>query len=327
MPQEELQQLLKLLGGMQQGGIGMDCSIVPSKKVPDVHLVSTTDFFYPLVDDPYIQGQISCSNVLSDIYSLGISECDAMLMILAMSRDMPRDDAHIVTQQMIKGFNDKAAEAGTEVTGGQTVLNPWPIIGGVAKAVLRESDFIRPENAEAGDVIVLTKPIGTQPAVNVNEWLYDEEKSRDVLQHITRAGAAEAYDTASTQMCRLNRTVAKLMHKYGAKACTDVTGFGIRGHMENLSKEQLKDVSLRVDKIPVIKGMLTVGDKYPFFKLREGYSAETSGGLCVILPKDTAVDFCQEIEETDGHPAWLIGEVTEGGGNIVDWSNVEMFES
>lgn len=136
----------------------MDCSIQPTR-IPDVFSVQTTDFFYPLVDDPYTQGKVGCANVLSDLYAMGISECDNMLMILAGSRDMPKHTMELVTKEMMRGFNDLAREAGTKVTGGQSVMNPWPIIGGVATSTCLEKDFIRPENAQPGDVLVLTKPL------------------------------------------------------------------------------------------------------------------------------------------------------------------------
>jgi selenide, water dikinase len=95
-------------------------------------LISTTDFFYPLVEDPYIQGRISCCNVLSDVYAMGITRVDHMLMILGVSLQMNKAEREIVTSEMIRGFNDCAVEAGTMITGGQSIMNPWPIIGGVA---------------------------------------------------------------------------------------------------------------------------------------------------------------------------------------------------
>ena len=124
-------------------------------------LISTTDFFYPLVEDPYMQGRISCCNVLSDIYAMGISRVDHMLMVLGISLSMQEGDREIVTREMMRGFNDCATEAGTKITGGQSIMNPWPIIGGVANVMCNESEFIRPNNGIDGDLIVLTKPLGT----------------------------------------------------------------------------------------------------------------------------------------------------------------------
>ena len=111
----------------------MDSSVVKTTLAGlDFLMISTTDFFYPLVDNPYLQGQIACANVLSDIYAMGVTSVDTMLMILGVCRDMKSHERDVVTTMMIQGFNDLAHVAGTNVTGGQTVVNPWPIVGGVA---------------------------------------------------------------------------------------------------------------------------------------------------------------------------------------------------
>jgi len=274
-------------------------------------LISTTDFFYPLVDDPYMQGKIGAANVLSDLYALGVVNCDNVLMILAASTDMTKKQRDVTTTLLIKGFNDLAAVAETEVTGGQTVLNPWPIIGGAATAVCTEEEFIMPRNAVAGDVIVLTKPLGTQVAVNAHQWKYQEKKWTNVQDVITKEEATRAYDVAMNSMARLNRTAAKLMHKYGAHAATDVTGFGILGHGRNLAGNQTAAVNFEVHTLPIIRSMKEVDEKVQMFKLMDGFSAETSGGLFICLPADKAVAFCQELESIDKCPAWIIGKVLQ----------------
>ena len=138
-----------------------------NQTLAETKLISTTDFFYPLVEDPYLQGRISCCNVLSDVYAMGISRVDHMLMILGISLQMKENDREVVTREMMRGFNDCANEAGTSITGGQSIMNPWPMIGGVANVMCMDSEFIRPNHGKPGDVLVLTKPLGTQPAVNM----------------------------------------------------------------------------------------------------------------------------------------------------------------
>lgn len=124
-----------------QIGIGLDSCVLPTRH-KGLSLVQTTDFFYPLVEDPYMQGKIACANVLSDLYAMGVSDCDNMLMLLGVSTDMTAKEREVVTTLMIKGFDDLAKEAGTSVNGGQTVLNPWYIVGGVATSVVSSSEFI-----------------------------------------------------------------------------------------------------------------------------------------------------------------------------------------
>lgn len=291
----------------------MDCSVVQSKRYADMFVVSTTDFFYPLVEDPYVQGRIACANVLSDMYALGVHEVDSLLMLLAVSTEMPAACADVVTRHMIRGFNDLAREAGTEVTGGQTVKNPWPIIGGVAKSVCREGDFVLPRGARPGDVIVLTKPLGTQVAVNVKQWMRSDAEFAPVAGAVTRERAELAYAAAQASMARLNRAGARLMHRHGARAATDVTGFGVKGHLDNLASNQEGAVSLVMHTMPVIRGMADVDRALGgMFKLELGLSAETSGGLLVVLPPDAAAAFCADILAEDGHPAWVVGRVEDG---------------
>jgi len=287
----------------------MDCSVQPLKH-KGLSLISTTDYFYPSVDDPYMQGRIGAANVLSDLYAMGVIHCDNILMILAVSRDMDKLQREVVTKLMIEGFNDAAKEAETEVTGGQTVMNPWPIIGGAATSVCTDDEFIMPRNAVPGDLIVLTKPLGTQVAVNVGQWRFQPNNWPKVEGVITMEEAARAYYVAMVSMARLNRNGARLMHKYGAHAATDVTGFGIVGHGRNLAGNQKRALHFEIHTLPIIRSMKEV-DKVNSFKLMQGFSAETSGGLFVCLPADKAEEYCKELETIDKYPAWIIGKVIE----------------
>lgn len=295
----------------------MDSSVQPSKKYPELKVVSTTDFFYPLVDDPYQQGRIACANVLSDMYAMGVEHVDNILMVLACSMEMEKKERDIVTHHMIKGFDAQCKAAGTQVSGGQTILNPWPIIGGVAKSICKDQDIIMPTGAREGDVLVLTKPLGTQPAVNVYQWShYKPDMWAKIKSAISVEDGDAAFVKAQASMARLNKTGAGLMHKYGAHAATDITGFGILGHANNLASNQKAAVSFEIHTLPVIKGMVAVNEKFDF-RLLEGYSAETSGGLLVALPPDKVKAFCDEMEALDGVPAWPVGVVKKGQSDLL----------
>lgn len=280
-------------------------------KIKNIKLVQTTDFFYPLVEDPYMQGKIACANVLSDLYSMGLVDCDNMLMILGVSRKMSPVEREIAIKLIIKGFNDAANEAGCLVTGGQTVLNPWVIIGGVATSVVEESQIILPVNAQPGDVLVLTKPLGTQVAVNSHQWLRMPEKWKKVEGVVTEEEVKKVFRMATTSMARLNRVAAKLMHKYQAHAATDVTGFGILGHAQNLAGNQKLDVDFIIHTLPILHKMKDV-NQVNNFKLMAGYSAETSGGLFIAMSKENAFKFIEEIQKEEGYTAWIIGDVVAG---------------
>ncbi|KAG5490697.1 hypothetical protein JKF63_00819 [Porcisia hertigi] len=334
LPQPKLLALLQEVSTTPgRKDVGMDCSIVPlhhtNSKGEALFLVSTTDFFFPSVSDPFLQGQIGAANVLSDLYSMGISDCDTMLMLLAASTDMDEHERLITTREIMKGFAERARLATTTVTGGQTVMNPWPLIGGVAMAVVTEAEMVRPNGLlRSGDVLVLTKPLGCQIAVNLKQWLlrpsplYEEA----IAGHITPGEIEELYNVATDSMRRLNREGARLMRKYGAHGATDVTGFGILGHANNLGAAQSagdspRSLCLVLEQLPIFKTAVLasrrMNDKYRLF---EGYSAETSGGLLVAFPSSTAAEaFCAELMEVDGGcPSWIVGHVEDRAPNAVD---------
>lgn len=292
----------------------MDCSIVPlaGRHGLGLSVISTCDFFYPLVDDPFLQGRIGAANVLSDMYSMGIHQIDNVLMILAASNRMEQALRDVVTRMLIEGFNATCADAGVECTGGQTVVNPWPIIGGTAMSVCSANDFIEPVHAVVGDVIVLTKPLGTQVVVNLNEWRQVEDKKQllnEALEVMSAEEQAQAYAKACESMSRLNRNAAKLMHKYKAHAATDVTGFGLLGHANNLAQNQKARLDIEIDTLPVFAKTDVIVTHLKRFRLLQGYSPETSGGLFIAMPAEVAEDFIKELVELDQQPAWIIGRV------------------
>lgn len=266
-----------------------DCSVVPMKgphAQDKVQLISTTDFFYPAVEDPYLQGRIACCNTLSDVYAMGIDRIDHVLMVLGVSLKMTEDERQIVTEQMIKGFDDCCKEAETLVTGGQSIMNPWPIIGGVANVVCHESEYLRINRAEPGDVLVLTKPLGTQHAVNLNQWLIENRPrwTDQASKIFTPEQAKNTYYQSVESMATLNRNAASLLKKYDCRSSTDVTGFGIKGHAENLVEVQTKAVNFEIEALPVFQGVHRINQEIFNYKLLDGFAAETSGGLLIALP-------------------------------------------
>ncbi|XP_010189908.1 PREDICTED: selenide, water dikinase 1 isoform X3 [Mesitornis unicolor] len=237
VPQDVLQKLLEslqenhfqedeqFLGAvMPRLGIGMDTCVIPLRH-GGLSLVQTTDYIYPIVDDPYMMGRIACANVLSDLYAMGVTECDNMLMLLAISNKMTDRERDKVMPLIIQGFKDAAEEAGTSVTGGQTVLNPWIVLGGVATTVCQPNEFIMPDNAVPGDVLVLTKPLGTQVAVAVHQWLDIPEKWNKIKLVVTQEDVELAYQEAMMNMARLNRTGGLLIclpREQAARFCAEI---------------------------------------------------------------------------------------------------------
>lgn len=339
--------------GTADGRIALDCSIRETRQGGH-YIVSTTDFFFPLVDSPYLQGRIGAANVLSDLYAEGVQYCDFVLMLLAASRDMSPQERTICTNLMVRGFRDACTEAETTVTGGQTVLNPWPIIGGVATSVVSRDEYVSSDGAQIGDVLVLTKPLGTQVAVNVHEWRKKHEKSgkdkfwnRIVEQNektgnafLTVSEAEIMMLEAVRSMSKLNRLASKIMTKHNAHAATDITGFGILGHTQNLMDNQIAECGAELHTLPCIANTLKVNDEILDFRLRTGYSAETSGGLMIAMTESDALAYCTELRQlereaynynTDGdetdHGPWIIGRIVANSKrNAVITEDVEYKE-
>lgn len=301
-------------------GIGLDSCVIPLRH-SGLNLIQTTDFFYPLIEDPYTMGKIACANVLSDLYAMGVTEVDNMLMLLSVTNKFNDKERDLIMPRMIQGFKDCAQEAGTSVNGGQTVINPWLIIGGVATSICSTHEFISPDNAMISDVLVLTKPLGTQVAVNAHQWLDNPDRWNKIKLVVSEDEVRKAYLRAMSSMTRLNRIAAQLMHKYNAHAATDVTGFGLLGHAQNLAKHQKSEVSFVIHNLPIIAKMAAISKSCNnMFNLVQGTSAETSGGLLVALPREQAAAYCKDIQNQEGFQAWIIGIVEKGNrtARIID---------
>jgi len=303
-----------------QINLGMGCSVSPTRH-GGLSLVQTTDFFYPLVDDPYMAGKIAAVNVLSDLYAMGVMECDNMLMLLGVSSRMSDKEREVVLPLMMRGFKDCAEEARTGVQGGQTVINPWLTIGGVATSVCQNNEFIPPDNAVVGDVLVLTKPLGTQVAVNAHAWLDQKDRWNRIKLVVSEDDVRKGYQRGMHSMARLNSIAAKMMHKYNAHGASDVSGYGLLGHAQNLARIQKNEVSFVIHNLPIIAKMAAISKACGnMFGLLQGTSAETSGGLLICLPREQAAAFCKDIEKTENCQAWIIGIVEKGNrtARIID---------
>lgn len=243
------------------------------------------DFFYPLVESPYMFGRIAFCNTVSDLYAMGVTKINEVLMILGVSTQMNELEKDVTTTLMIKGFVEAAVQANTQVGGGQTVFNMWPMMGGAAIAVSDEQGFVMPTGAQPGDRMILTKPLGARLAINAMQWLKtDKEKKSKLLTDLTESEVEEAYYRAEFEMATLSIVGARLVQKYRAHACTDVTGFGILGHANYLAQAQKSEVEFVIHTFPIIKNLIKVDKKVVDYKFMEGYTAETSGGLLICLP-------------------------------------------
>lgn len=290
--------------------------MIPLKN--DLHLVQTVDFFYPLIDDPYMLGRIALANVVSDVYAVGALQIDEIKLICSAPTEFTDQERDIVVPMIIKGFQDAAAEAKSRVKIGSITVNPWCIIGGIATAVCHKSELIMPYYAQPGDCLILTKPLGTQLATNAFIWMTEDSTNWKTLSDkFSKSEIEKTYAIAIESMSRLNKSGAELMHKFKAHAATDVTGFGLFGHADNLVKFQKEAVDFEIDTLPIIRNVVEIANMLGrSAKLIAGKAVETSGGLLISLSSEKAQQFCEEYEQVSGHAAWIIGKVSVGNRTV-----------
>lgn len=292
----------------------MDSAVLPHPRYPDTYLIQTVDFFYPLVDDPYTMGKIALANVASDIYATGVTRIDKLRMIISAPTEFSDAQRDRVIPLIIKGFRDAAVATDCSVEVQNITINPWVLIGGIATSVSHANEIIFPNDAQAGDVLILTKPLGTQLATNVKIWYTEKSPEWEKLsQCLSQSDVDELYNEAIAQMVLLNRTAAELMHKYGAHGATDITGFGLLGHAGNLTAFQKRDVDFVIHALPILKTVKKIAEILGRTqKLFSGNAVETSGGLLIAIPEDQAPEFCAEYFRKTKCMAWEVGRVIGG---------------
>ena len=288
---------------------------------PDRALVVTLDFFTPIVDDPYDFGRIAAANALSDVYAMGGTPLFA-LNLLSFPRGLLSEG---LAEEIVRGGADKAAEAGVPVLGGHSIDDPVPKYGMAAVGEVHPEKVLTNDRARPGDRLVLTKPLGT-----------------GVVATAVKNGEcpSETLAAAVETMARLNRDAAEAARAADARAATDVTGYGLTGHLHAML--QASGASARIDsaRVPLLKGAvelaeaghvpggtrrnLAEADNHVSWKrdvpavLRLLLAdAQTSGGLLIACPPDRAARLLKEAAARNV-PAAQIGRVEAGpGGRIL----------
>lgn len=286
-------------------------------------LVQSVDFFPPVVDDPYAYGAIAAANAMSDIYAMG-GEVRFALNLVAFPENL---DPEILVR-ILKGAAEKVWEAGGVILGGHTVSDREPKFGLVVTGVVHPQRILRKSGARPGDVLVLTKPLGS--------GLITTALKRDLAQ-------PEEVEEAVAWMMRLNRTAARLAVACGAHAATDVTGFGLLGHAWEMVEASGVGLTLGVERLPWMRGARRCAEAEAFAgglwrnrdfyrphvrldpsldEIAEAmlYDPQTSGGLLLAFAPAEAQIFCERMAEA-GEPAWVIGRF-EGEAEIrvlPDW--------
>jgi selenide,water dikinase len=282
-------------------------------------VVATLDFFAPVVDDPYTYGAIAAANAMSDVYAMG-GEVAFALNIAAFPEDLPP----AAQTDILHGGADKVAEAGGVIAGGHTVWDREPKYGLSVFGLAHPNRLFSKGGLRPGDVLYLTKPLGTGMILSAGKGRGDDDP---------RTAAA------IVSMLRLNRHASHLAHRGNVRAATDVTGFGLLGHLWEMVSRSAVTATIDAAAVPILPGAIecsaagvhTGGEGRnrewagPHVTMASSvepnaeavlYDPQTSGGLLIGCPSRRA----KRIESAfaaDGEPLWRIGRVTSGQPHII----------
>lgn len=285
-------------------------------------LVQSIDFFTPIVDDPYDFGQIAVANSLSDIYAVGAKPLLALNIVCFPIKDMDKT----ILKEILRGGLDKLKEASVLILGGHSIEDSEIKYGVSVTGIVHPEKFVTNRGAKKGDVLVLTKPIGTGI--------------------LSTALKAKLLDVKTTKflidiMKKLNKNASELMMEIGVNGCTDITGFGLLGHALEMARASKVTIKIFIDNIPILPkvhefaqiGIVPAGSRRNINyceKLVEKDNIDpvmldilsdpqTSGGLLISLPEQKADILIKKLKHTEkSEDAVIIGEVTEeSSGKII----------
>lgn len=281
----------------------------------DIALVQTLDFFTPIVDDPYLFGQIAAANALSDIYAMGGEPKTAMNIVSFWPKI-----GYDVLEKILKGGRDKVEEAGATIVGGHTVEDKEPKYGLAVTGLVHPEKLITNSAAKEGDKLVLTKPIGM--GILATALKGGEVEEEEIM---------DAIDAAR----ELNAGGGRAMQKVGIKACTDITGFGFLGHLFLMLKASQVGANVFASAIPIWDkaieyaemGLVPGGARENRKFLKDNISfapsidsatqdilfdPQTSGGLLICVPPEKLDLLLKSLEEEKTLSSAVVGEVTAG---------------
>lgn len=275
-------------------------------------IVQTIDFFPPMVDDPYIFGQIAVANAISDIYAMG-GEPKIGQNILEIPQNFDKN----MIYEILKGGNDKAKEAGVSISGGHTIEDEIPKYGLSVTGFINPKNILKNSNARENDVLILTKPLGI--------GIINTAKKVDMISE-------EIYHKTVKYMTILNKYAKEIMLEFDVKCCTDVTGFGLLGHTLEVAKASNLSIKIETKKLPIIeqaKELVSMGIMskavYSNKEFCEKYiekndckddlldimlDPQTSGGLLIFVPENQSEKLLEKLLENENtNESKIIGRV------------------
>lgn len=284
---------------------------------PDLALVQTVDYFTPIVDDPYSFGAIAAANALSDIYAMGGRPLLALNIVGFPITKLPKE----VLAEILRGGAEKAKEAGVLIVGGHSIDDNEPKYGLVVTGLIHPNRVVTNTKAQVGDDLVLTKPLG----MGIISTAIKREKA-----------PPSAIQKAVEIMSTLNKGAAEAMLEVGVSACTDITGYGLLGHLYEMTTASVVGARIKLSQVPILPevfelakaGLVPGGThrNHKFLREREAVvwdpgidettklilsDAQTSGGLLIAVPKEKTQKLIALLEEGKAPAAARIGEIVE----------------
>jgi len=265
--------------------------------------VKSIDIFTPLVDEPEIMGEISACNVTNDIFAMNVPEVSGMLVFLAINKNTPMNIAEGILRGISRFMEQKI---NSKVVGGHTIYSEWPLIGGEASGFVDKNNLIRKHGVKKGDKLILTKPIGIQPIMAAYRLQKDFP---DMLEEYSSNELNKSIELAINLMTTSNQGVVKTIYTYDdfsfIHAMTDVTGFGLSGHMKEML--QNSGLSAIIETIPSITLSKNLSQALGY-ALNECLCSETAGGMLLSLDHSKVEEFSNALSN-QGISNWIVGTI------------------
>ncbi len=288
----------------------------------DLAIVSTVDFFTPVVDDPFTYGQIAAANAMSDVYAMGGRPITALNLVCWPQSGLPREMLH----EVLRGGSEKAKEAGALIVGGHSVADEEVKYGMAVTGIIDPRRVIRNVGAQIGDALILTKALGTGVLMTAFK--------RDRL-------APEYYDSAVATMVQLNARAAEVMLKFEVHAATDVTGFGLVGHSSKMADGSGVTIVFEESDLPLLPGALEccraglipgggarnrefygprtkISEEVSDELITVAFDPQTSGGLLIAVPEREAIGLVAALQSAGSGEACIVGRVSEPTGFAIE---------
>ena len=281
----------------------------------DIAIITTADFITPPVDDPFLFGQIAAANAISDVYAMGGRPITCLNLAGFPSKKLGPD----ILNQIVAGGLTKITEAGAVLAGGHTIDDDEPKYGLAVNGIVHPQKYWTNTGALPGDALVLTKPIGSGVLFNAN------------LKNLV---SSTALDACLAILTTLNKTAAEVLHRFEIHAATDITGFGLAGHLFEMARGSNVQLVIHLDAVPIMaealemyaKGVSTrvnhsnrqlVDDhtrfekQWPVHHREIVYDPQTNGGLLIAVPEKQCAELAISLQKSGVKAASMIGRVRQ----------------